>query len=118
VVRLHAGLSALYRKKIENLTAALNEPGTAAQAGEIIRDLIDRIVLTPSDGQLKAEVFGDLETIANFAEARERITKNAGPQGGPALLSVVAGACNQFYLLFVVQGLRPTPAPVSGGMAR
>jgi len=97
VVRLHPGLPALYRKKIENLTAALNEPRTAAQAGEIIRNLIDRIVLTPADGLLKAEVFGDLATIASFAAARERINKNAGPQGGPALLSVVAGARNHLY---------------------
>ena len=63
----------------------------------MIRNLIDRIVLTPSDGLLKAEVFGDLATIASFAETRERITKNAGPQGDPALLSVVAGTRNHLY---------------------
>ena len=39
---------------------ALNEPGTAAPAGEIIRNLIDRVVLTPPDGLFKAGVFGDL----------------------------------------------------------
>ena len=69
VVRLHPGLPALYRKKVENLAAALTEPGTAAEAGEIIRNLIDRIVLTPAEGQLKAEIFGDLATIVGFAEA-------------------------------------------------
>ncbi|TMK29603.1 MAG: hypothetical protein E6G69_11880 [Alphaproteobacteria bacterium] len=66
VVRLHPGLLVLYRKKIEHLTAALNEPGTAAEAGEIIRSLIDRIVLTPSEGLLKAGVFGDLATIVDL----------------------------------------------------
>ena len=113
VVRLHPGLPALYRKKIENLTAALNEPATAAQAGEIIRNLIDRIVLTPSDGLLKAEVFGDLATIASFAAARERITENAGPQGGPALLSVVAGARNQRYLHALRARVPIVPRPLT-----
>ena len=36
---------------------ALNEPGTAASAGQIIRNLIDRVVLTPPDGLFKVEVF-------------------------------------------------------------
>jgi site-specific DNA recombinase len=91
VVRLYPGLPALYEKKVENLAAALNDPGTAAEAGEIIRTLIDRIVLTPTDGVLKAELFGDLATIVRFAEARKRTNSSAGSTGEPALLSVVAG---------------------------
>ncbi len=91
VVRLHPGLPTLYRKKVENLAAALNESSTAAEAGEIIRTLIDRIVLTPLEGVLKAELFGDLATIVRFAETRKRTNSSAGPEGGPALLSVVAG---------------------------
>jgi hypothetical protein len=39
--------AALFKKKVENLAAALSEPSAAAEAGEIIRSLIDRIVLTP-----------------------------------------------------------------------
>jgi site-specific DNA recombinase len=70
---------------------ALNEPGTAAEAGEIIRSLIDHIVLTPADGLVKAELFGELATLVRFSEERERGTKSAGSAGEPALLSVVAG---------------------------
>jgi hypothetical protein len=40
-------------KKVENLAAALNEPGTAAEAGGIMPGLIDHIVLTPADGIVK-----------------------------------------------------------------
>jgi len=72
VVRLHPGLSALYRKKIEHSPPRLTSLATAAEAGENHPQSIDRIVLTPSEGLLKAEVFGDLATIASFAEARER----------------------------------------------
>lgn len=50
VLRLHPNLPTLYQKKVQRLAAALNEPGTAAEAGEIIRGLIDRIVLTSYDG--------------------------------------------------------------------
>ena len=91
VLRLHPNLPALYRKKVDSLAAALNEPGTAAEAGDIMRGLIDRIVLTPADGALKAELYGDLARLMTFAEARQRKTNNAGSAGEPALLSVVAG---------------------------
>ncbi len=90
VLRLHPGLHALYKKKVENLAAALNEPGTVAEAGEIMRGLIDRIVLMPADGTLNAELYGDLANLMNFADAQEP-TKSAGSRGDPALLSVVAG---------------------------
>jgi hypothetical protein len=99
VLRLHPGLHALYRKKVENLAAALNEPLTAAEAGDIMRGLIDRIVLTPADGNLNAELYGDLARLMNFADAKEPATKSAGSPGDPALLSVVAGTRNCLDLL-------------------
>ena len=101
IVRLHPALPDIYRKKVENLAAALNEPGTAAEAGEIIRSLIDRIVLTPIDGQFKAEIFGDFARLVQFSQAHETKRKNAGSQGDPALLSVVAGTRNCLYLLLI-----------------
>ncbi len=54
-----------------------------------------QIVLTRVDGGLRAELHGDLATIASFAQEREGVSKNAGPAGIPALLAVVAGARNQ-----------------------
>jgi site-specific DNA recombinase len=60
VLRLHPNLPVIYQRKVQQLTAALNEPDTAVEAVEIIRGLIDRIVLTSSDGILKAELYGDL----------------------------------------------------------
>jgi site-specific DNA recombinase len=90
-LRLHPNLSAIYKKKVEKLAEALNQPGTAAEAGEIMRGLIDRIVLTPDGAILKPELYGDLAGIARFAEAQERKTANAGSAAEPAILSVVAG---------------------------
>ena len=47
VLRLHTNLPELYRGKIGRLTEALNAPETVTEAAEIMRGLIDRIVLTP-----------------------------------------------------------------------
>jgi len=47
VLRLHTKLPELYRSKIERLAETLNAPDTVTEAAEIMRGLIDRIVLTP-----------------------------------------------------------------------
>ena len=116
---LHPNLPAVYRGKVEKLADALNAPSTAAEAGEIIRSLIERIVLTPVEGGLQGELFRDFAVIMAMVETPARAKKRPGPLAGePGLLSVVAGTCNQFYLLFAVQGLRPKLASVSGRLAR
>jgi site-specific DNA recombinase len=91
VLRLHPNASALYKAKLEQLGTALNDPGIAAEAGDVMRDLIERIVLTPADGALKIELYGDLARLMAFAEGTERKTNDPGPGGSGSLLSVVAG---------------------------
>jgi site-specific DNA recombinase len=87
VLRLHTKLPDLYRSKIEGLAEALNAPGTVGEASEIMRGLIDRIVLTPEGEVLRAELHGDLAVLARFAEAKE-----SRAEADSALrLSVVAG---------------------------
>ena len=78
---------------------------------EAIRAMIERIVLTPRPaGGLDAELHGDLAQILTIAETAQ--TQDArrvvGGRSGSVLrsrLSVVAGACNQFWLLFTARGL-------------
>jgi site-specific DNA recombinase len=89
VVRLHTNLPELYRNKIGRLAEALNAPETVTEAAEIMRGLIDRIVLTPVDGELRAALHGDLAVLARFAQEEE-----CRSGGNPARLSVVAGARN------------------------
>jgi site-specific DNA recombinase len=90
VLRLHTNLPELYRNKIGRLAEALSAPDTVAEAAEIMRGLIDRIVLTPVDGALRAELHGDLAVLARFAQEGE------GKSGeNQRRLSVVAGARNQ-----------------------
>ena len=86
VLRLHTNLPELYRNKIGRLAEALNTPESVTESAEIMRGLIDRIVLTPVDGELRAELHGDLAVLARFAQEEE-----CRSGGNPARLSVVAG---------------------------
>ena len=88
VLRLHAKLPELYRSKIERLAESLNAPDTVTEAGEIMRGLIDRIVLTPMGDALRAELHGDLAVLARFAQTGNGKTESADDS---ARLSVVAG---------------------------
>ena len=80
---------------MERLAEALGEPGTATEASEILRSLIERIVLTPKGGMLRAELYGDLAVLAGFAQSTSHKSKNPGSAGKPGLLSLVAGTRNR-----------------------
>jgi site-specific DNA recombinase len=73
VLRLHPNLPALYKNKVRQLAEALNEPATAVQAGEIMRGLIDRIVLTPGNGSFEGRALRQLGTadVLCRAEAQQ-----------------------------------------------
>jgi len=45
-VTLHSELSDVYARKVADLVAALNAPDTRPEAAELLRGLIDRIILT------------------------------------------------------------------------
>ena len=94
-VVLHPNTAALYSEKIENLVTSLNADDIRAEAGEILRSLVDRVVLTPDDDgtSLKAELYGDLAEILAFSSSGNSDKKIPGSCSEPgSLLSVVAGA--------------------------
>jgi hypothetical protein len=82
-------LPELYRNKIGRLAEALNARETVTEAADVMRGLIDRIVLTPAAGELRAELHGHLAVLARFAQEEE-----CRSGANPARLSVVAGARN------------------------
>ncbi len=99
VPRLSARGIELYQEKVANLEASLNDPRVKQEAGEALRTLIEKIVLTPDptalDG-LAAELHGDLATILNLSEpapssGRINNKKAPGTSVPGAQLSVVAG---------------------------
>ncbi len=71
-VRLHPNLARLYREKVAALHSLLNDKTTRTEAVEIIRSLIDRIVLWPAEtGGLEIELVGDLAGMEKVAGAKD-----------------------------------------------
>ena len=58
-VRIHPGLATLYRKRVEDLSAALQDASIRTPALEILRGLIERV--TVSQGSAKGDVTIELE---------------------------------------------------------
>jgi site-specific DNA recombinase len=93
VILLHPNLPELYRRKVEQLEAVL-EGEDRAEAMELIRSMIDRVVLRPrADGTgLDALLYGDLAQI--LAICAEAGSHDKHPRTGVpgCQVSVVAGA--------------------------
>ncbi|TNC82824.1 MAG: resolvase [Oleiphilus sp.] len=75
---IHSTMSRRYRSEISALTSALTNGG-AAEAREEVRGLIEKIVLTPKDGedQLSIDLHGDLAGILRIA-AEDKSMKDKG----------------------------------------
>ena len=67
---LHPEMAGYYRKQVAALHAALQEEGDTRRlrAVEVLRSLVDRIVLTPEDGELRIDVVGDIVRIPAIAD--------------------------------------------------
>jgi site-specific DNA recombinase len=98
VVRLHPNAAEVYRRKVADLELALNDDGIKAEAGDILRSLIDRVVLTPAAGApdgIDAQLHGDLATVLALSDPEQQKLPAAGAAGSQ--LSVVAGERNHLY---------------------
>ncbi len=69
---LHPKMADLYREKVTHLAEALEHSDSRPEAVETLRDLIDEIVLTPVDGQLRIEVKGNLAAMLGAAARTKR----------------------------------------------
>lgn len=67
---LHPGIAETYRRRIERLTETLSHPDQALEAAEAIREVIDRIVVTPGDkrGSYSITLQGELDTILDWVD--------------------------------------------------
>ncbi len=70
-IALHPGLADIYGRKVANLANALNAEDTRSEAADILRGLIDKLILTPdtdaSNGH-KIELFGELGAILSLCD--------------------------------------------------
>ena len=86
---LHPSMADLYRSKVEDLASALQREDTRLEASEMLRGLIDSIVLIPDEGQLRIELRGNLAAMLTAAQQTKR-----SPESGDLIVPVqmVAGA--------------------------
>jgi hypothetical protein len=70
---VHPNVAELYRRKVERLVEALNNPADRTEAATALRALIEKVVVTPTGrrGEVDVRLFGDLETVLAWAEDKE-----------------------------------------------
>ena len=95
--QLHPNLAEIYREKIAGLTAALAR-NDAAEARDVVRSLVEAILLVPEDGRLRIEVRGELAAILALVSAGK--ASRAGDGGEPLAkqIKLVAGTGNHRQL--------------------
>lgn len=66
---LHPAMASRYHQAIKDLNASLNAEGSRAEASQHLRGLIDKVVLTPEEGEkgLRIDLHGDLAGILNMS---------------------------------------------------
>jgi DNA invertase Pin-like site-specific DNA recombinase len=82
---LHPNLPDLYRRKVEALEVALQDPSTAAAAATALRGLIEAILIFPGAkrGELTVELRGDLAAFLHLGTAASAQTSTSRSANGP-----------------------------------
>jgi hypothetical protein len=93
--QLHPNMASICQWRLASLREALGREETRAEAAEIIRSLVNEIVLTPEDGELKVDLRGDL---AGWHPGDRCKRKEAGPWPGAASRIGVGASRNLSWL--------------------
>jgi len=64
--RLHPNLAEVYRRKVADLQTALADPATQTEALEILRGLIERVVLYPVQKGFEIELIGEIAAMVDL----------------------------------------------------
>ena len=66
---IHPTMASRYHQAIKDLKASLNADGARAEASQHLRGLIEKVVLTPEEGEkgLRIDLYGDLAGILNMS---------------------------------------------------
>ncbi|PSJ55961.1 recombinase family protein [Pseudaminobacter soli (ex Li et al. 2025)] len=87
---IHPGIAETYRRRIERLTAALSHPDDAVEAADALREIIDRVVVTPGEthGSYSITLHGELGTILDWIDRTGRPGYQPTPDAASSRLSV------------------------------
>ena len=102
--RLHPNLAEVYRRKVSELQAALDDPEIRDQALAILRPLIEKVIMSPCDQGFEIELRGEIVAMVALGQ-------NAGPPNAKQAALDEAARCS----VKVVAGARYQPfrTPVS-----
>jgi site-specific DNA recombinase len=90
---IHPNLAEIYRRKIESLRAAIADPESRDEAFELIRSLVEAVVVVPVGKELELEIKGDLAGILHLCDAGRKAKPGTVSSAGLAeQLKMVAGA--------------------------
>ena len=93
-VRLHPKLAHVYREKVERLGEALSEPGIRDEAIDILRGLVERVVVRPVNDGFEIELIGEIAQMVELGLGTPKNEKAALGEGAARSVKVVAGTCN------------------------
>ena len=70
---IHPNVAEIYRRRMQHLAAALDDPEVRAEAAEAIRSAVEEVVLMPGDkrGDVRVSLRGDLMGILDIAADRK-----------------------------------------------
>ncbi|MEQ8694527.1 MAG: recombinase family protein [Gammaproteobacteria bacterium] len=86
---LHPNLAEVYRAKVADLHTSMNADDTKNKAFELIRSLVDKIVLTPKDGELSIDLHGELAGILSLCSEKQKTASQV--TSGLEQVKMVAG---------------------------
>lgn len=100
---LHPNLAETYRRKVAALRDTLGGPNGNSEAIELIRSLVEAIMLTPENGRLRIDIKGELAGIlALCRDARMNKPGRLTTVGLAEQIKMVAGERNHLYRTTVV----------------
>ena len=72
---LHPAMSEVYKRSVKNLRQALSDEGNQTEAKDLLRSLIDRIVVNPpktDDSDVLIDIEGDLAGILSVSDKSKK----------------------------------------------
>jgi DNA invertase Pin-like site-specific DNA recombinase len=103
--RLHSNLAQVYRGKVERLAEAFQTGPESQEAMDAVRNLVERIVLTPlpTGKGFEIELIGEIAAMIRLGMERPPAVQQGHHANGPGLfessIKVVAGTRNHLTLL-------------------
>ncbi len=107
---LHPTMARRYREEVRDLQKSLNDESKRGEAAELLRGLIEKIVLTPVAGEkeLSLDLYGDLAGILRAASKENSMKKFAPKEKRPGQIAVNDNYPPKSLALVAGAGFEPT----------